>query len=357
MNRRELLAAVVASLARPPGGDDAWDRLVDAVQALVDASPRRFWAYVVDRDGPVYRRRRGMEATDAVPLGSVRKLLTAALVLTAVDEGLLALDEPVVRWLPTWGGPERAGITLRRLLSHTAGLKKRPRNGFCQGLGSLGACVDHMADAPLAGAPGAEFRYSSAGFHVAARVLEVAAGRPFAALMQERLLGPLGMADTTLRPAGPELGDMTGEVWSTPPDFAAFLRMLVRRGDFDGRRVLSEAAVAELERGQVGPERFVPGVPAEPWWPPGWSYYALGQWRNAGAPDGTTLVTTAEGKGRDGWFVTWVDRRVDRAGCVALTDPRRAREPFRGVIEATCAHGGGGDCATPWGVLGGEDEG
>ncbi len=353
MNRRELLAGLLAAAARPD--PSARDGLLQAVEGLLATSPERFWLQVVDATGPVYRRRRGFRPGEVVALGSVRKLFTAALALAVVDDGRLSLDDPAGRWLPAWDTPERQGVTLRRLLSHTAGLKKRPRNGFCAGLGSLGACVDKMAEAPLASAPGTEFRYSSAGFHVAARVLEVVAGEPFAALLQRRLLDPLGMASTTLRPAGPDAGDMTGELWSTPPDVAAFLRMVCGGGSFEGRRVLSGGAVDELVRRQFAEVTFVPGVPAVVWWPPGHGFYALGQWRNAEDAAGETLVTTAEGNSGDGWVITWVDRRVGRAGCVALGAPRKAREPFRALIEASCMDAGGAACDTTWGVLEGGD--
>ncbi len=356
MNRRELLAAALAAQTRPTESPRAdVDR---AVRALRDASDGATWLVITDADGPVLRRRHGYEREEPVPLGSVRKWLTAALALAAVDRGELALDDPAGRWLPAWDTPERAGVTLRRLLSHTAGLKRRPRHGFCQGLGTLAACVDKMAEAPLAAEPGAEFRYSSAGFHVAARVLEVAGGATYAELLGERLLGPLEMGATDLRPAGPELEEMTGEIWSSPPEFARFLQMLVARGMFRGRRVLSEASVDALCEGQVRGAAFVKGVPHRPWWPPGFDWYALGQWRNAEDATGRTTVVTAEGKGsgRD-WFVAWLDRRAGLAGCVALQSPRRAREAFRDLVGATCGWSGADGCETTWGVgEAGDDE-
>lgn len=355
MNRRELLASAAALLAAPTEPPRA--AVDDAVRALRDASDGSTWVVVVDADGPVLRRRHGYEREEPVPLGSVRKWLTAALALAAVDRGEVSLDDPAGRWLPAWDTPDRAGVTLRRLLSHTAGLKRRPRHGFCQGLGTLAACVDKMASAPLAGKPGAEFRYSSAGFHVAARVLEVAGGAPYATLLHDRLLGPLGMTGTDLRPAGPELEEMTGEIWSTPPEFARFLQMLVANGTFRGERVLSPAAVDALCAGQVRGAAFVKGVPHSPWWPAGFDWYALGVWRNAEDADGRTTVVTAEGKGsaRD-WFVAWLDRRAGLAGCVALQSPRRAREPFRALVGATCTWAGADDCATTWGVGEGDDD-
>lgn len=353
MNRRELLFAGLACLARP--AHDPRLEVERGVRALSRTADGHLWLHVVDPEGPVLRRRFGYDRQDPVPLGSVRKWLTAACVMAVVDQGKLRLDDPVGRWLPAWDLPDRAEVTLRRLLCHTGGLKKRPRNGFCQGLGTLGACVDRMAEAPLAATPGTEFRYSSAGFHVAARVLEVVTGRSFAELLQSLLLDPLQMEETTVRPAGPELDEMTGEIWSSPPDFSRFLQMLLAEGTFRGRRLLSAAAVGELEAGQVRGERFVGGVPAKPWWPPGHSFYALGTWRNAEDATGRTTVVTAEGNGAGtDWFVAWLDRRALRAGCMALEAPRGAREPFRELVTATCEWAGADDCRRSWGLTVGD---
>lgn len=356
MNRRALLASAAALLAAPvPAPRVAAE---SAARALAEASDGHLWLVVVDADGPILRRRQGYARDEPVPLGSVRKWLTAALAMTAVDRGEVDLDAPIGRWLPAWDRPDRAGVTLRRLLSHTAGLKRRPRDGFCRGLGTLAACVDKMVEAPPADPPGEAFRYSSAGFHVAARVLEVAGSAPYPALLRDRLLDPLEMSGTELRPAGPELEEMTGEIWSTPPELSHFLQMLVAGGSFRGRQVLSAAAVATLEAGQVAGVRWVPGVPKRRWWPDGFDHYALGCWRNAEDDEGRTAVVTTEGKsgGRE-WLVGWLDRRAGRAGCAALRAPRRARAPFRALVEATCGWAGADGCATTWGVgEAGDDE-
>lgn len=345
--------ALALVVARPaPDARAAVDR---AVRALADAAHGSLWLQIVDADEVLLRRRTGYPRDTPVPIGSVRKWTTAALAMILVDEGVVRLDEPVGYWLPAWNEGDRRGITLRRLMSHTAGLVKRPRNGLCRGSHTLEACMDRLATVPLVAPPGAEFRYSSAGFHVAARVLEAASGVPFADLMQARLLDPLEMRDTSLRPAGPELEEMSGEMWTTPPDFTHFLQMILGDGVWRGRRILSVAATRELEAGQVGTARFVGAIPKRPWWDEGHEYYALGQWRNLGAPDGSTLVTTTEGMG---WFVTWLDRRAGRAGCLALRQPDGAREPFRALVAATCTWSGARDCATTWGAgdeLGAED--
>ncbi|MGX6606635.1 serine hydrolase domain-containing protein [Micromonosporaceae bacterium Da 78-11] len=99
---------------------------------------------------------------------SVTKLITALTVLTAVDRGEVALDEPA--------GPP--GSTLRHLLAHASGL------------GPAG-------DAPLSTA-GRRRIYSNRGIEVAADLVAARVGRDFGALLQERVLTPLGMSGTVL---------------------------------------------------------------------------------------------------------------------------------------------------------------
>ena len=108
------------------------------------------------------------------------------------------------------------------------------------------------------------FHYCTMGFNVAARVAEVAGGRPFEDLVRDELLEPLGMKDTryvayglqALR-AGPRLPDgesrfimAGGGMTSTLDDFAAFYQMHLNGGTYRGRRILSEKSVAEMQTRQ-----------------------------------------------------------------------------------------------------------
>ncbi len=102
------------------------------------------------------------------------------------------------------------------------------------------------------------------GFNVAARVAEVAGGRPFEDLVRDELLEPLGMKDTRYVPfgmqalrAGPKLPNgesrfimAGGGMTSTLDDFAAFYQMQLNGGTYRGRRILSEKSVAEMQTRQ-----------------------------------------------------------------------------------------------------------
>jgi CubicO group peptidase (beta-lactamase class C family) len=128
-------------------------------------------------------------------LGSLTKLMTAALVLTLVDRGKLGLDAPLVSALPeleAWIDPRAAQISMRQLLGHTAGLgevspRELPGEEWREAL----------AERPLWTPPGALWSYSNAGYGLVGEVIERVAGEDYATALQRRVLGPLGVRVTT----------------------------------------------------------------------------------------------------------------------------------------------------------------
>jgi CubicO group peptidase (beta-lactamase class C family) len=136
-------------------------------------------------------------------IGSVSKTFTATVVMALAERGQLALDDPVCRYLPAFrlatpGVAER--VTVRHLLTHTAGfvgdwfLVRPPELG--EGDDALARLVAGLADVPQLFPPGGGWSYNNAGFAVAARVIEVLTGRPYATVLRELLLGPLGLDGT-----------------------------------------------------------------------------------------------------------------------------------------------------------------
>src|SRR5690606_12635724 len=130
--------------------------------------------------------------------------LTAMAVLRLAEMGKLDLDCPVRQYVPDlqFSDPLAAdGITLRRLLSHSAGLPTEhnpygPRNPE-----ALAAYVyEQVSGYPLIAAPGTLYAYSNPGVRVAGYVAEVVAGKPYTELMQELVFDPLAMARTTFDP-------------------------------------------------------------------------------------------------------------------------------------------------------------
>ncbi len=227
---------------------------------------------------------------------SMSKLFTATAVMQAVAAGRLDLDEPITTYLPGFtvhsafeAHPERK-ITLRMLLSHTAGFTHEAPvgNNYELDPGDFDAHVRSISDTWLRFPVGTGYAYSNLGIDLAGYILERVEGKPFADVMRDSLLAPLGMDHSTFdraeiratadRAVGhstvpePPLDEpMTaaGGLYASAADLARFLRFQLNDGTIDGRTVLGPTWLDEM--------RTVPaphaGAPAG---------YALGVVRTAG---------------------------------------------------------------------------
>lgn len=149
-------------------------------------------------------RRQPMTADTIFDMRSVTKAVTAVAAMTLVAEGRIALDKPVAEHLPEVEKLEaRKPITLRHLLTHTAGLAHSApaleRLTETRHL-PLAEVVSICVEQPMISEPGVRWSYSSAGFAIAARLVEVADGRPFDAFVHDRVFEPLGMKDSFFHP-------------------------------------------------------------------------------------------------------------------------------------------------------------
>nr|WP_244962896.1 serine hydrolase domain-containing protein [Cryobacterium roopkundense] len=146
------------------------------------------------RFGPNGRELEPAERTPAhsgtrYDLASVTKVVTAVTALTLVRDGLLALDVSVAEWLPAYRSDDKRAVTLRHLLSHTAGLPptwggwKRPPPGGRPGL------VADLLGTRLVSAPGTAFGYSCVGYNTVMALAEAVTGQSWADLVVGRVLG------------------------------------------------------------------------------------------------------------------------------------------------------------------------
>ena len=129
-------------------------------------------------------------------LASITKPVTATAALALVAEGLLELDAPIVRVIPELAGDGRDPITLRHLLSHTSGLQDgdyawlvRERPGWDRLLAAV------LAQKPE-WEPGTRFRYATDPLHLAGEAMARVTGIPFAEVVRQRVLAPLGMTES-----------------------------------------------------------------------------------------------------------------------------------------------------------------
>ena len=157
-------------------------------------------------DRIIYRTARGDADIElGVPLrpeqvfriASVTKTFTAALMLKLAEQGQLSLDDPLSHYLPDF--PNAAGITLRQLLTHSAGISDKAvlgQPGFGRRDVDTATLVAEIAKRPPAFAPGSAQSYSNAGFILLGAVIEKVTGQPWHAALHDRLLAPLGLKHT-----------------------------------------------------------------------------------------------------------------------------------------------------------------
>jgi CubicO group peptidase (beta-lactamase class C family) len=135
-------------------------------------------------------------------LASLTKVVaTTTLAMMLTDDGVLDIDAPVERYLPEWRGEDRAGVTVRALLTHEAGLK--PFDALHAELRGRAAYLERIVAIPLEHPPGSRTLYSDFGPILLGIIIERISGRPLDVLFAERVAGPLGLRETGFNPAGP----------------------------------------------------------------------------------------------------------------------------------------------------------
>jgi len=131
-------------------------------------------------------------------IASISKVFTAAAILMLEEKGLLAVDDPLTKYVPDYPGGEK--ITLHHLLVHTSGIpniNNFPEYGnwsrFPQTPASL---IEKFKDRPLNFPPGTRYDYSNSNYNVLAAVIENISGRSYGEFLKENIFDPLGMQDT-----------------------------------------------------------------------------------------------------------------------------------------------------------------
>ncbi|MFB4270976.1 serine hydrolase domain-containing protein [Nonomuraea sp. GTA35] len=139
-------------------------------------------------------------ADTPMAVASVSKSFTALAVMQLAERGKVALDQPVRRYLPefTLADPRAAKITVRQLLDQTSGMADSAfhEKSLAQPRTLQGA-VARLRTARLAADPGTAFSYHNTNYQVAARLVEVVSGQPFAAYLDANVFEPLGMRNST----------------------------------------------------------------------------------------------------------------------------------------------------------------
>jgi CubicO group peptidase (beta-lactamase class C family) len=247
------------------------------------------------------------------PMASIGKTLTAVLAMQYVQLGLLDLDQNVNDLLTFWRIPENEftsgeKVTLRRLLSHTAGVSVAGFRGYFQGeeIPTLTQVLDGEAPARnqpvrVEFVPGTQWRYSGGGYEIVEQLVFEATGRPFAAVMQEQVLEPTDMGSTTYvvelpdelqagaasahgRWGQPIAGKWlnvpymaAGGAWTTATDLARFASEFMLSVSGGSDRLLSQETATLMIGAQAEGVPFLGPVPTD--WGLGWQLNDLGRER------------------------------------------------------------------------------
>ncbi len=213
---------------------------------------------LIYKDGKILHQKAlgTFKPTMPAPIGESSQWLTAALVLMLVDEGKLSLDDNVGKYLPIFPKWMKGYVTIRHCLSHTTGIEadKAGATKIFQkkNFATLEEEVNYYAEKrAIATNPGIWFQYNQMGPGIAGRVLEVITKKKFDRLIQEKLLRPLNMRFTTFSNYTAAISPADGAK-STAIDYMNFLSMLLNKGKFNGKQILSEASVNELFKIQTG---------------------------------------------------------------------------------------------------------
>lgn len=231
----------------------------------------------------------------AAPIGNASLWLTAAVVMVYVDEGKISLDDKVSKYLPIFEKYLKGYITIRQCLSHTTGIQAEAENPLKYVQKNRFPSLEEEVNAfatkrEIKDNAGQAFSYSQIGPHIAARVIEVISRKTFDRAAAEKLFRPLNMRATTFYEEKGSVSPSSGAV-STANDYMNFLSMLLGKGMFNGKKVLSEESVAELMKCHYTPDlpvRFMPKAGEGLRWAPG-------AWISGTDASGNTTVMNSDG--------------------------------------------------------------
>ena len=238
---------------------------------------------------------RRWEKNSPVQIASMTKSITSTLVAVLVGEGKLAFDDPISKYIPEYGrltmrksGAEVRSPTIAECLSHTSGfpggtMGRLPASSPIRTSDQAGVATS-LAKQGLAAKPGTKYAYTFRGFAAVARCVEVVTKKRFPEILEEKLLKPLGMINTTFQPnlellkrhpryakrianlddekisaflekkkrESKRFVNVGGGLISTPDDLVKFYRLHSLRGKIGDKRLIPEKVIAKLYEKQPG---------------------------------------------------------------------------------------------------------
>ncbi|SDR52281.1 CubicO group peptidase, beta-lactamase class C family [Rhizobiales bacterium GAS113] len=246
-------------------------------------------------------------------IASMTKAITCAAAMQLVERNKLSLDEPIAKLLPDLASrpvlasndpqgeavlrPAKRPITLRQLMTHTAGFAYDIWNARLaahmerEGIPGIISCTDKALTTPLSSDPGERWEYGI-NIDFVGKAIEAVSGQKLDAYFKEHIFEPLGMNDTGFKlgesqrarlvamharaedgslaridfevPQDPEFHMGGGGLYGTARDYIAFTRMLLNGGTLNGNRVLSPGTAKTMGENHIGDLKVLPMKTALP---------------------------------------------------------------------------------------------
>jgi CubicO group peptidase (beta-lactamase class C family) len=233
---------------------------------------------------------------------SVSKPITAVIIMTLYEQGLLDINDPVQKYIPEFQGDGKAAVKIHHLLTHTTGMCDDDISKYFDEnksnysipdvvpsyLSAIKSRKNHLKwwlialQAPLTKPTGKEMSYCNTGYNLLGFIVKIVTGKSINIYAREHLFKPLGMNDTSYIKSAKQIegrvieriprdgqkiswmcslgcfNRMSGccSVSTTAYDLAIFGQMLLNKGEYDGKQILSERSVELLTTNQI------PGIPA-----------------------------------------------------------------------------------------------
>ncbi|WP_345682162.1 serine hydrolase domain-containing protein [Novipirellula caenicola] len=258
-------------------------------------------------------------------LASLTKpIATATSVMTLVEKGRINLNDTVSQHLPEFGNHGKEEITIKQLLLHTSGLT--PDNALSDYTESPERAIQNVMKLGLNYTPGSKFRYSDVGFIVLGEIVRRKTGMDLNAYSQQAIFAPLGMKETSYKPATPlqqraattqqrdghwmqgevhdprayALGGVAGHagLFSTAADLSIYAAAMCNRGSLDNTTIISEKTFAEMTASYSVPGDAVRGL--------GWDKQS-----GYSSNRGKTMTDTAFGHGGFTGTAMWIDPELE----------------------------------------------
>ena len=242
-----------------------------------------------------------MTADSVFWIASMTKAITTAAGMQLVEQGKLALDEPIGKLLPDLASPQvlegfdargepklraaKSPITLRQLMTHTAGFVYDMWNGDMAaylaktGTPGITTCQNAALKTPIASDPGTRWEYGT-NIDFVGKAIEAVSGKRLDAYLRDHMLAPLGMTDTAFKigeaqrerlvgmhmrgedgalaaipfelEQNPEFHMGGGGLYGTAGDYIKFTQMILNHGRGNGNQVLKPETVAAMSQNHIG---------------------------------------------------------------------------------------------------------